>query len=194
MPGIKCLLIDGGCQCPACMLKAVFFHFLRNPTLPASSRNLQCLYKHTFFLKFYFKLCFLNVKMFSCLPKFVGEHMVTATHPVRSMWCAMCYPVFHIISGDWRMAPILHLASAHGGSMWEMRSLHVQAKAITEFCSAELIFLGQPDLHRGRHFQCVSAFSTFSSASASPLRHRHLHAEPGWRVRGTPHSSLWLII
>lgn len=30
--------------------------------------------------------------------------MVTATHPARSLWSAMCYPAFHVVSDDLRRA------------------------------------------------------------------------------------------
>lgn len=89
--------------------------------------------------------------------------MATAIHPGRSLCCAMCYPVFHIVSGDLRMALILHLVQLVEASTWGRGNEHAQVKDITAFCSAGFISPSHSSV-----FTVESIFSAFQLLAHSP--------------------------
>lgn len=101
-------------------------------------------------------------RCFLACPSLGARHMATAIHPGRSLCCAMCYPVFHIVSGDLRMALILHLVQLVEAVRGErQQACPGQRRHCFLFCR---IHLSQPQLYLycGEHFQCIPASSTFS--------------------------------
>lgn len=88
--------------------------------------------------------------------------MATAIHLARSLCCAMCYPVLHIVSDDLRTALILHLVPAHGGSTWG------EATSMPRSKTPLLLVLQDPSPTHSSVFTVESIFSAFQLLAHSP--------------------------
>lgn len=88
--------------------------------------------------------------------------MATAVHPARSLRCAMCYPVFHVVSGGLRMALILHLVPVHGGSPWG------EATSMPRSKTSLFFVLQDSSPSHSSAFTVESIFSAFQLPAHSP--------------------------